>query len=99
LDHCLSSLGSKKLSPSEAQAILRFRNDPQPIHGLPLIDLFKRHSLFDEALEFLTLLVNEHSHYLPGKVMLAKEYYHRGMVSLGWQTLHQQVPRANTTST
>lgn len=76
------------LSRTEQEVVKRFAQDPSGRGFLPVADVLRAHKLLDESIELLTEGVQAHPQFAVARVVLAREYFHRGMVLESWYLLH-----------
>ena len=83
----IAILNKLPLSRTEKAVVQRFVADPGGRSFLALSDILRSHRKSQEALELLMQGVQDHPQFLVARVVLAREYFHQGMVAEAWQSL------------
>ncbi len=69
----------------------RFAQNPGARVFLPLAEILKKYQLADESLEMLVQGVEKHPRYTAARMVLAQEYFLRGMMEEAWGILSSTV--------
>lgn len=83
----LTTMDQLPLSRTEQEVVKRFMQDPGGRGFLPVADVLRTHKLIEESLELLTQGVQLHPHFAVARVVLAREFYNRGMLMEAWRLL------------
>lgn len=76
----LTLLDDVPLTKSDQQLVENFRADPDGRGFLSIVELLNSCSYHDEALELLQIGLVNHPQFTAARVILAKEFFNRGMV-------------------
>jgi hypothetical protein len=83
----LAVLESLPLTRTEREVVKRFEADPDGRSFLPVSDILRSHKLQDESLELLSQGVERHPTFTVARVVLARELFHKGLISEAWAVL------------
>lgn len=85
----LTILEKLNLSKSEQEIVKRFKADPDGRTFLPISDILRNYNLFDESLEILVSGVQRHPKFTVARVVLAREYFNKGLILDSWNALDE----------
>jgi tetratricopeptide (TPR) repeat protein len=80
--------GNLKLSTSEKLIVSQFLKTSKSKSFVSVAEILKNHGKKHEAIELLSLGLEWYPRYSAARVVLAKEFYERGMMEEAWDLLH-----------
>jgi tetratricopeptide (TPR) repeat protein len=87
--HWVDLLQDLPLTRTEEEVVKRFAQDPGGRGFLPVADVLRSHKLFEESVELLQLGVQHHPQFAVARVVLAREYFQRGLLIECWRLLQE----------
>ena len=83
---------SLKLDKKDRKLIEGYIKKPDTVHFLSIVNLLERYDCAQECIEFLSWGVRRFPDYLPGRVRLCRELYHKGLIQDAWDCLNAGSP-------